>query len=228
MMRLFIFFLGFMGSFGFSQKQYHFDYALIYDNPISVDKETKSDLLLINSKDNSYYTFVSFDKDSIETSFRLIDFKGLVVNSKIKKEVFYKAETLSNECNSVYRFSNIYIYKIKEYDFIKHQDTTINDIVYFHYSIKSNKSLAYQKKKKIEAIHYIVDKNSEKFMPSLYRATEYNKWIETSKLPYGIIKMRYFVNIEGKITFKQELIKLVKINRNITIPEECDYTISPK
>ena len=62
-------------SLGFSQKQYHFDYALIYDNPVYVDKETKSNIVLINSKDNSYHTFVSFDKDSIKVSLKLIDFE---------------------------------------------------------------------------------------------------------------------------------------------------------
>jgi hypothetical protein len=226
MKRFFLLLFCLVVSLGFSQKQYHFDYALIYDNPISVENETKSNLYLINSKDNSFRTLVSFDLDSINASLRLIDYDGLFVNSNVKKVKFYEAETLSNECNSVHRFSNKY--KIKEYNFIKHQDTTINDTVYYHYSINCNKSLAYQKRKKIVTSHYIIDKNSEQFKPFLYHATVYNKWIETLELPNGIIKMKYDVNVEGKIIFKQELIKLVKINRYITIPEECDYTKSPK
>ena len=228
MKRYFLLVICFFGSLGFSQKQYHFDYALIYDNPISVDKETKSNLYLINSKDNSYHTFVSFDKDSIKTSLKLIDFEGLIINSNISKGVFYKAETFSNESNSVYRFSNKFNYKTKEYDIVRHQDTTINGTIYFHYSIKSNKSLEYQKRKGIVTSHYIIDKNSEQFKPFLYQSTIYNKWLETLKIPNGIIKIKYDVNVEDKIIFKQTLVKVVQINKVFTIPDECDYTISPK
>ena len=228
MKRYFLLVICFFGSLGFSQKQYHFDYALIYDNPISVDKETKSNLYLINSKDNSYHTFVSFDKDSIKASLKLIDFEGLIINSNVSKGMFYKAETFSSECNSVYRFSNKFNYKTKEYDIVKHQDTTINDTIYFHYSIKSNKSLEYQKRKRIVTSHYIIDKNSEQFKPFLYHSTIYNKWLETLKIPNGIIKIKYDVNVEGKIIFKQTLVKVVQINKVFTIPEECDYTKSPK
>jgi len=228
MKRYFLLVICFFGSLGFSQKQYHFDYALIYDNPISVDKETKSNLYLINSKDNSYHTFVSFDKDSIKASLKLIDFEGLIINSNVSKGMFYKAETFSSECNSVYRFSNKFNYKTKEYDIVKHQDTTINDTIYFHYSIKSNKSLEYQKRKGIVTSHYITDKNSEQFKPFLYHSTIYNKWLDTLKIPNGIIKIKYDVNVEGKIIFKQTLVKVVQINKVFTIPEECDYTKSPK
>ena len=226
MKRFFLLLFCLVVSLGFSQKQYHFDYALIYDNPISVENETKSNLYLINSKDNSFRTLVSFDLDSINASLRLIDYDGLFVNSNVKKVKFYEAETLSNECNSVHRFSNKY--KIKEYNFIKHQDTTINDTVYYHYSINCNKSLAYQKRKKIVTSHYIIDKNSEQFKPFLYHTTVYNKWVETLELPNGIIKMKYDVNVEGKIIFKQELIKVIQINKFFTIPDECDYTKSLK
>lgn len=228
MKRYFLLVICFFGSLGFSQKQYHFDYALIYDNPISVDKETKSNLYLINSKDNSYHTFVSFDNDSIKASLKLIDFEGLIINSNVSKGMFYKAETFSSECNSVYRFSNKFNYKTKEYDIVKHQDTTINDTIYFHYSIKSNKSLEYQKRKGIVTSHYIIDKNSEQFKPFLYHSTIYNKWLDTLKIPNGIIKIKYDVNVEGKIIFKQTLVKVVQINKVFTIPEECDYTKSPK
>ncbi len=228
MKRCFLLLICFVVSLGFSQKQYHFDYALIYDNPVSVDKETKSNIVLINSKDNSYHTFVSFDKDSIKVSLKLIDFEGLIVNSNVGKEMFYKAETFSNECNSVYRFSNKFKYKTKEYDIVKYQDTTINDTTYFHYSIKSNKSLEYQKRKGIVTSHYIIDKNSEQFKPFLYQITIYNKWLETLKIPNGIIKIKYDVNVEDKIIFKQTLVKVVQINKVFTIPDECDYTISPK
>lgn len=40
--------------------------------------------------------------------------------------------------------------------------------------------------------------------------------------------MKYDVNVEGKIIFKQELIKVIQINKFFTIPDECDYTKSLK
>ena len=40
--------------------------------------------------------------------------------------------------------------------------------------------------------------------------------------------MKYYVDTEGMITFKQTLVKVVQINKVFTIPEECDYTKSPK
>lgn len=228
MNHLFLIISFYLSIVSFSQKKYHFDYALIYDNPISLDKETQSYLYFINSKDNSYRTLVSFENDSLNVSLRLTDYKGLYINAIVKKENFYEAETFSNDCNSVYRFSNKFKYKTKEYDFIKHQDTIINDTIYFHYSIKCNKSLAYQKRNAIVTSHYIIDKNSEQFKPFLYHSTVYNKWFETLKLPNGIIKIKYDVNVEGEIIFKQELIKVIQINKFFTIPEVCDYTKSPK
>jgi hypothetical protein len=94
--------------------------------------------------------------------------------------------------------------------------------------MKCNKSLSYQKRNKIVTSHYIIDKNSEQFKPFLYHTTVYNKWVETLELPNGIIKMKYDVNVEGKIIFKQELIKVIQINKFFTIPDECDYTKSLK
>ena len=228
MKSFFLLLVCFVGSLGFSQKQYHFDYALIYDNGITFNRGLISNLFLINSNDNSHHTFVSFDKDSIVASLQLVDFNGLVVNSNMRKEMFYKGQTFTNSCNSVIRFSNRFKDKANDYDFVKHQDTIINDTVYFHYSIKSNKSLAYQKRKEIVTSHYIIDKNSEQFEPFLFRTTEYNKWIKVFKLPKGLIKIKYDVNVEGEIIFKQELIKVIQINKFFTIPDECDYTKSPK
>ena len=52
--------------------------------------------------------------------------------------------------------------------------------------------------------------------------------IETLKIPNGIIKIKYDVNVEDKIIFKQTLAKVVQINKVFIIPEECDYSKFPK
>ena len=43
-----------------------------------------------------------------------------------------------------------------------------------------------------------------------------------------LFKIIYYTNLKGEITFKQELLNVVKIDKYLTIPEECDYTKSPK
>lgn len=228
MKKIIILFFIVIGNFSNAQVKYHFDYALLYDNEVSFDAELKSNLFLINSKDNSYITFLSFDKDSINVSLKMIDYEGIIIQSKIKRALFFKAETLNFDCESVFHFSNQYKYKSKEYSFQKYNDTLINDTIYFHYAIKSVKSLKYQKRKKIVSTHFIVDKNSSQFSPFFYHSTIYNNWIKTLKLPNGIIKIKYDIDVDGKIIFKQELKKIIKIDKYLTFPNECRDFKSPK
>ena len=224
----FLLFLCFVGSVGFSQKEYHFDYVLLYENS-SIDFKTKtSDLYFINSKNINYYLGESKNKDSINMNLIFLDYNGISSISKIAIQDFYKAEVFANECNSVLKYSNQYKYKANEYTFVKHNDTLMNNVFYFHYEIKSIKSIKYQKRKKIVSTHFIVDKNSSQFSPFFYHSTIYNNWIKTLKLPNGIIKIKYDIDVDGKIIFKQELKKIIKIDKYLTFPNECRDFKSPK
>ena len=49
-----------------------------------------------------------------------------------------------------------------------------------------------------------------------------------NKIYVYLFKIIYYTNLKGEITFKQELLNVVKIDKYLTIPEECDYTKSPK
>ena len=224
----FLLFLCFVGSVGFSQKEYHFDYVLLYENS-SIDFKTKtSDLYFINSKNINYYLGESKNKDSINMNLIFLDYNGISSISKIAIQDFYKAEVFANECNSVLKYSNQYKYKANEYTFVKHDDTLINNVFYFHYEIKSIKSIKYQKRKKIQSAHIIIDKNSQDFKPLLYNPLFYNLYSKTPILPNGLFKIIYYTNLKGEITFKKELLNVVKSDKYLTIPEECDYTKSPK
>jgi hypothetical protein len=221
-------FLCFVGSVGFSQKKYHFDYVLLYENS-SIDFKAKtSDLYFINSKSINYYLGESKDKDSINMNLIFLDHNGISSISKIAIQDFYKAEVFANECNSVLKYSNQYKYKANEYTFVKHNDTLINNVFYFHYEIKSIKSIKYQKRKKIQSAHLIIDKKSQEFTPFLYNPLFYNLYSKTPILPNGLFKIIYYTNLKGEITFKRELLNVVKSDKYLTIPEECDYTKSPK
>ena len=228
MKRFFFFFVCFVGGFGFSQKQYHFDYTLLYESTSIDSKTKKSNLYLVNSKSINYYLGESRDKDSININLIFLDHNGISSVSRIAIQDFYKAEVFSNECNSVVKHTNQFMNKANEYAFVKHNDTLINDISYFHYEIKSIKSIKYQKRKKIQSAHIIIDKNSQDFRPLLYNPLFYNLYSKTPILPNGLFKIIYYTNLKGEITFKQELLNVVKIDKYLTIPEECDYTKSPK
>ena len=228
MKRLFLLFIVFIGSFVNAQKKYHFDYTLLYEFS-SIDSKTKtSNLYLINSNSINYYLGESKNKDSININLIFLDHNGISSVSSITIQDFYKAEVFSNECNSVVKHTNLYKNKANEYAFVKHNDTLINDVSYFHYKIKSIKSIKYQKRKKIQSAHLIIDKNSQEFTPLLYNPLFYNLYSKTPILPNGLFKIIYYTNLKGEITFKQELLNVVKSDKYLTIPEECDYTKSPK
>jgi len=200
----------------------------LYENS-SIDFKAKtSDLYFINSKSINYYLGESKDKDSINMNLIFLDHNGISSISKIAIQDFYKAEVFANECNSVLKYSNQYKYKANEYTFVKHNDTLINNVFYFHYEIKSIKSIKYQKRKKIQSAHLIIDKKSQEFTPFLYNPLFYNLYSKTPILPNGLFKIIYYTNLKGEITFKRELLNVVKSDKYLTIPEECDYTKSPK
>ena len=223
MTRLLLLFNVFIGSFVNAQKKYHFDYALLYKNESNTGKKSTS-LYFINSRNNTYQMYVHEDKDSIDSIIHFVDYKGITSNSKVNINLFYKAETITNDCGSVLKFTNQYKYNSKNYTIEKYKDTLINDTTYFHYSIKSLKSLKYQKRKKIQTEHFIIDKESSDFKPFLYQPLLYNLYTDNKTLPNGKLKMSYYIDVNGKLTFKRELYKAIQSDKYLTIPEECDYT----
>lgn len=211
----------------FSQAQinYHFDYALVYKN----SSELKESLYFINSRDNSYALYSQKNKDSVNININFIDFRGLTVNSLVDKTLFFQAETFNNDCSSVHKFSmDLFKKKAKEFVLIKHNDTLINDTLYFHYATKSLKKLSYQKRKKLREVHFIIDKNNKNFMPFIHHPTIYEHWVNTLQLPKGLITIEYHQSLDGTIVFKRELMQTIKIDKYLRIPEDCDAVKSLK
>ena len=62
MKRFFLLLICFVGGFGFSQKQYHFDYTLLYEST-SIDSKTK--------KSNLYFKIISLFIIPVFSSFSL-------------------------------------------------------------------------------------------------------------------------------------------------------------
>jgi hypothetical protein len=226
----FLFFLTFLNiTFStYSQKKYHFDTVLEFDIKQCTfnNKKDTIDCFLINSKNNSYVLHVN--NDSLITKFLFIDQNGASVNGQLNSNDFFKAETINNDCNIVRSFTNPYKYQVKNYYYVNLNDTVIDTKSYFHYAIKSNKSLSYKKRKNINTYHYIVEKNNSNFLPFLVSSTSYEEWKKEKNIPNGIPYIIYFEDVEGKITTKMTLKNYIKIDKYFTIPKDCDYSVIGK
>lgn len=209
----------------FSQKKFHLDYALEFDITRYPDKTQKltNYYYFYNSTNNGYLMYLR-EKDSLNFEISFTDREKLYLISKMNKADFFKAETIENPCESVRKSDNPFKFQVDNYEFVNLTDTIINNTSYYHYYIKSTRSLKYQKRKKIAAIHYIVDKNSPEFQPFLIAQTCYEEWKKERNIPNGSPFIIYHVNVKGAITFKMQLKSLVKINKYLAVSEECDYT----
>jgi hypothetical protein len=207
----------------YGQKKYHFDYMFSVKESYKLNKTNFNSVFLVNSKNNSFNLYAHENEDALKFIMHFTDQKGVRFNSQLPKIDFYKAKIISNTCNEVVRFNNPFKEKGKEYNFINYSDTIINDTSYFHYAIKSNKKLRYQKRKKIVTTHFIVEKSNPNFLPFTYIPTIYETWKISKVIPNGIPKTIYFINTKGEQTGKME-IKAVQIDKYATIPVECDYS----
>jgi hypothetical protein len=210
----------------FGQKKYSFDYGLNYERKDENGKKS-SEVYLVNSKQNNYYLFIH-DSDSINCKINFNDFEKLVVIGKMKTSIVYKTSEYIANCDDVFQYISPYKDQVKNYKFINLNDTIINDTSYFHYKTVSLKSLRFQKRKGIESIHYIINKNSEFFKPFLWSSTLYEMFKYENTLPNGYPKMIYLINADNKLTSTFNLLKITKIERTLTIPEECILTNSKK
>ena len=214
----------FISSQLFCQKKYYFDYSFFVKETDTSKSKNYNSIFLANSKTNEYRLYALDYLDSLSYTLHFGDENGVGFYGMMKKPDFNNVETITTTCKEVFKAANPFKEKREEYDFINFKDTVINDISYFHYAIKSNKSLKYQKRKKIVTIHYIVDKSDSNFLPLTYVSTIYETWKKFKNIPNGYPKTIYFINTEGIETKRMEFEKAIKIDRYITIPNECDYT----
>ena len=204
----------------FSQNTYFFDHSLVYE--IRFDNKKFDRVYYVNSYNNNFFVEFTYYKDSTNLNFSLVDRKSEILSkSKVNQELFFKAEVVNIDCSSLLKSSNSYKYKTKEYDFVNFNDTLINDTLYYHYAIKSNKGLKYIKRKKIAEYHYIVTKDSPNSLPLLEHPTCYEEWKAERNIPNGVMKSFYMVNSKGEITYKAELKSILKQTKKIVIPDDC-------
>jgi len=204
----------------FGQKKYLFDYAFSVKGSYSLKNEKFNSFFLVNSKENKYHLYAHESKDSLSLALHFIDNDGIAFNGTMLKTDFYKVETIENTCKEITLFYNEYKYKRKDYDFVNFKDTILDGISYFHYAIKCNRKLKYQKRKKIITTHFIVDKTDSDFLPFTYVPTIYEVWKKTKNIPNGYPKIIFYINTEGVETGKMEL-TATKVDKYATIPDDC-------
>lgn len=210
----------------YAQKTFKFDYKLEYKNKMDSTELISNPTYFINSKANNYYALIYKKKDSLNIGFHFGDMNGNEqsrVISEINESEFNKIKSIFVTCEVLLNSGEYpYKHKLKDYYFENLKDTIIDSISHYHYVIKSNKSLKYQKRKKIYQFHYIVDKSTSSFLPFFDFQTVYEEWKTDKKIiPNGIIKIKYYTNWENKIINKWILEKITPIEKELIIPEDC-------
>lgn len=207
----------------FGQKKYSFDYAIVYNELCKEHQKSFEMIYLINSQKNNY-KLLAHPKDSTALTIHFTDTEGVSVYGSMQKEDFFKVETITNDCSQIFRYRTLAKDKKQDYKIENCKDTLIHDTTYYHYKIVSTKSLNYQKRKKIVTAHFIIDKKNDSNLNFIASSIIFELDPEYNSIPKGIAKTIFFVNTEGEITSKLKLDGIVKTNRFLTIPEECDYT----
>ncbi|WP_320815893.1 hypothetical protein [Flavobacterium sp.] len=209
----------------YSQKTYDFDYMLEYKSVLDSTKLISKPFYLINSKANNYLV-LSYRKDSLNNMFNFGEFEGKkrpYINEPVNRQKLLETNLINVDCVSIlFQSEYPFKYKVKDYYFENLNDTIINSVSYYHYAIKCNRSLKYQKRKSIQDIHFIVDRNSPTFLPFFINQTVYEEWKLDKKIPNGIVKIKYYVDWENKITIKWVLEKITPIKKVVIIPEKCN------
>lgn len=206
-----------------AQRSYHFDTAIAVEINFIEDNIVGKNYHFNHSCEENYFSTINFVNDSTSIFFR--DFNGVqVIQAKVDSSLFIKSENITIDCKLVGKNSNNLKYKTKEYDYIQHDDTIYNGKSCIHLELKSNKNINYQKRKKIQKCHIIIEKD-EKKIPFIFFNTEllYNTWKKNNLNIKGKTVYAYFKDIHGKIT-KTFTFEYGDINRNFIIPEDCDYT----
>lgn len=226
--RFFLFIILFSVSVS-SQKKYAFDYMLEYKFQKNDTAKVGKAFMLTNSRDNSYLLHI-YPVDSLNYRYYFVDDTGGITCSALITEAdLFRADTITEHCDNVWRYSNPFKYQTENYDFTNSADMIVAGKPYKQYILKSNKPKK-EKRKKLYTNYYIIEENTDFHLPILMVfPTAYEEWKKEKNIPNGIIKEMYGVSYDGKIKSPiYNLEKFSKANKYLVIPEECNYTDKEK
>jgi len=209
-----------ISSTAFGQKKYSFDYALVYDFQLNENTKVEKRILMTNSKDNSYLLEVT-EKDSLNYSLEFVDQSGHYSNTLLSHSDFFKAETISIDCEALRAYENPFKYQVENYDFHTANDTLIEGNKYSRYFFRSNK-VKKEKNKKLATLFFVLENNTNFHQPVLLHPTSYEEWKLEKNIPNGIPKLFYFTSYTtNKIVSKYTLTDYRKIDKYILITKDC-------
>jgi hypothetical protein len=149
-------FVIFVSFYSYSQKTYHFDTLLTYNNVVN-DSIIKTHQRFINSKDNSF--FLSFTTKNDTSSLYFKDFGKIVHSTQIPEALLNKVDTIS-----ISNSYNLDLIKPKNKIIIEQlEDSIIQGVSYNHYVLKlknKRKEERLIKKDKLLTEHFLTKKNN--------------------------------------------------------------------
>ena len=210
-----------------AQKTYSFDYELNYTF-ISDSSKIYNHKYFLNSRDNNYQmNLITSTIDTLKYDLYLSIYDYAYLDTDVDKNEFETNEKLNVPCNNIFKYTNIYKKKAKEYSYFNYEDTLINGISYYHYALKSNKRLKCQKRKKLAQKHFIVTKEHKDFLPFLNFSTALEVWNNNkNSVPNGIVYMTYILNYKNEIKNLFLLKSIKPSKKELIIPKDCE--IQPK
>lgn len=202
-------------SFGQETKNeriYNFDYVLEYENATEDSLGLSKAYVFVNSKDNSYN--LTFSKIRDNGYMKFIHHNIANMNSTIENDLFFKAETITLDCNYSFEPANYF----KKYSFKIEKDTIIHNDTLKYYSFNR-----YNKKRKNKTLshHFIIQPDTEYILPFFFITDEYEKWKSSEYLPKGIFRRIYFQDKNNKIVeMDYRLLSIYKYKKQIILPKK--------
>ena len=144
----FRFFIFILPLFSYTQKSYELDYSLAYEaNFFRADTISKDRLFLTKYNDNSYYALIT-KSDSLNYRIIFHDRDSIHADVTMSNEVFNSDVDINIDCKNVSPYKNTNQHLVKNYEYIRLNDTVFNSRIAYVYKLQSNLSKKKIKRKK--------------------------------------------------------------------------------
>ncbi|MDR6966168.1 hypothetical protein J2X31_000161 [Flavobacterium arsenatis] len=209
----------------FSQKQFEFDYMLIYDFKSDESSESEEMVFLTNSKDNSYNILLISKKENWSVSMNHKDFVSMPF--ELPKLQLESLKVLTLNCDLIRSTGDYNKEKIdKNYKFIDVEPVDIDGFLYETFALKLVDSKK-EKKKKEPTFYYCIEKNTDFHLPILLNSVINVNYFEEKSVPNGIAKEMYLVSyVKKEKTSIFKLKDILKIHKTVLLPKDCEVYLN--
>lgn len=205
----------------FGQKRYSFDYLVEYEFTSYKDSTSNEPVYyMTNSEDNSYFVKLK-NVDSLSFELEFVDQDQIWSTTELKKENFFRAESIILDCSYDIGYKNNFKFRVKEYKFDRLTDTLMNDLKLKKYKLTYTGKRKKKKSFPIGTNLYIVEDSTNFHLPILTHSTAFEEWKQERNIPNGIFKEKIFYDFENEMEYKFILKGYYPIDKKIIIPENC-------